>query len=102
MPRYQRRTLLASQAREYPVNNLNEIMDLGALQSKQIPEIRDSYESGWVGPDLTLKKYNWKSSQNSPVLVPMFWGSIPYVFCLYTIRYYKLLVIMICVFRQCQ
>ena len=55
-----------------------------------------------MGGSRTLgKKRIGKSSQNSPTLELIFWGSIPCAYYL-SIRYYKLLVIMILVFSACQ
>ena len=54
------------------------------LQRKKIQKIRDYNGSEWVGPGLT-RNYFFKSSQNSPKAVQIFWSSIPCVFCLYTL-----------------
>ena len=40
--------------------------------------------SRWIQVSLGGKKIG-KSSQNSPKLVVILWGSIPFVFCLYTL-----------------
>ena len=56
---------------------------LRALQSKKIPNIRDNFGCGWVGPGYTRgEKILGKSSQHSPVSVLIFLDSINYVFCL--------------------
>ena len=36
-----------------------------------------------MGPEVSLGKKIGKSCQNHPILVLIFWGSIPCVFCLY-------------------
>ena len=53
---------------------------LGALQRDKIPKIRYYYGSGWVGPDVGFFFFFFKSSQNSPKPVLIFWRSIPCVF----------------------
>ena len=40
---------------------------------------------GGVGPGLTRNFLCGKSSQNTSKPVQIFWNSIPYVFCLYTL-----------------
>ena len=49
----------------------------GLCKVKTIPKTRDNFGSGWVGPGLIREKSIGKSFQNSPILVLIFWGSIP-------------------------
>ena len=74
--------------------------DLRAMQRKKIQKIRDYYGSGWVGPGLTQNFFFFKSSQNSPKPVLIFWSSIGPTMCilsLYTllkvVGYYDLSVL---------
>ena len=52
----------------------------GALQSKQIQEIRDIFGSEWVGVGLTLKAKYLVTRPKIVISVLIFFGSIPCVF----------------------
>ena len=54
------------------------------MQVKGFAKLTKFKKSGgvWVCPGLTRKQRKGKSSQNSPILVLIMWGSITCVFCL--------------------
>ena len=71
-----RRAIVSSDLGMYSLGyHLTGFEKLNKFQQKQ-----GNYGSGWVGPVLT-RNFFFKSPQNSPVPVLIFWVSIPCEFC---------------------
>ena len=70
--------------------------DLGAVQRKKNSN-NPRLLRKWVGGSRSHSAFFFKSSQNGSKPVLIFWSSIPYVFCLYTllkvVSYYDLSVL---------
>ena len=72
---------------------LKQIVGKGLSKVEIKKKIRYHFGNGWVGPGLN-RETNWKSSQNCPILVLIFWGSTLCVFRLF-IHLYRLLTVVI-------